>query len=76
VWQRVDGASRLVESDSSTLVLALKTSDYDLSEFGVLLRGIRSSCILHFDDFEFCFYRCDCNKVTCLVAIDVAELVV
>jgi hypothetical protein len=45
----------MVESDSSTLVLALKTSDYDFSEFGVLLRGVASSCILHFDDFEFSF---------------------
>jgi hypothetical protein len=65
----VDGASHLrvyrvmLESDSSTLVHALKTFGYDLSEFGVLLRDIRRSYIIHFDEFEFCFCHHDCNKV-------------
>ena len=59
--EAIEGAARLgmyrvlFESDSSTLVQALKTTDYDLSEIGVLVRDARSSCILNFDVFEFLF---------------------
>ena len=52
-----------MESDSAILVQALKTSEYDLSEIGTLLREARSSCILNFDVFEFDFCRRECNKV-------------
>jgi ribonuclease HI len=53
----IDVSSRLgvyrvmFESDSSTLVHALKTLTYDLSEIGVLLRDAKSTCTLHFDVF-------------------------
>ena len=52
-----------MESDSAILVQALKTSEYDLSEIGTLLREARSSCILNFDVFEFDLCRRECNKV-------------
>jgi hypothetical protein len=51
------------ESDSSTLVNAIKNGGFDLASTGVLIREARSLSILHFDHADFFFYRRGCNKV-------------
>jgi hypothetical protein len=57
------GANRVIfESDASNLVQGLKSSDYDKSEIGVLVKEARSSCILNFASFEFAFSRRSCNN--------------
>jgi hypothetical protein len=58
------GLHRVVfESDNQTLVNALKTSSFDLSDIGILLREIRSVRIASFESFEFKFSPRSCNKV-------------
>ena len=65
----VEGAAMLgfhrvqFESDSQTLVSALKSSSHELSEIGVLLRDARSRCFAAFDLFEFNYCQRTCNKV-------------
>jgi hypothetical protein len=51
------------ESDSSTLVNAIKNGGFDLASTGVLIREARSLSILHFDHADFLFCRRGCNKV-------------
>jgi ribonuclease HI len=51
------------ESDSSTLVAAIKNGSHDLADTGVLMREARSLSILHFDSADFVFCRRDCNSV-------------
>jgi ribonuclease HI len=63
------GSFRVIfESDSLSLVNALKTGDADLSDIGVLFREARSLCVLAFDAFEFRFCRRSCNKVAHAIA--------
>lgn len=65
----IDGANRvganriILESDSSTLVHALKSTDYGKSVLGVLVGEARSLCILNFDSFHFSFSGRTCNNV-------------
>ncbi|KAK1697833.1 hypothetical protein QYE76_014530 [Lolium multiflorum] len=52
------------ESDSCTLVNAIKHGGFDLASPGVLIREARSLSILHFDHADFLFCRRGCNKVS------------
>jgi ribonuclease HI len=57
------GANRIIlESDASTLVQALKSKDYDMSSFGVVVKEARSLCTLNFESFQFSFCRRTCNN--------------
>jgi hypothetical protein len=53
----------IFESDSTTLVTAIKTGSHDLADMGVLIREVRSLRYLHFDQAEFIYYRCSYNNV-------------
>ena len=58
------GANRIIfESDSSTLIQALKSNDYDKATIGVLVKEARSLCILNIDSYAFSFSRRTCNSV-------------
>lgn len=58
------GVHRVIfESDSSILVNALNSGEYDCSTIGVLLRESRSLCFANFESFAFGFCKRDCNKV-------------
>jgi hypothetical protein len=58
------GANRVIfESDASNLVQALKSTDYDKSVIGVLVKEARSLCTLNFESFNFTFSRRTCNNV-------------
>jgi hypothetical protein len=65
----IDGANRIgasiivSESDSSTLVRALKSNDYDKAMIGVLVKEAKSLCILNFVSYAFSFSRRTCNSV-------------
>jgi hypothetical protein len=52
----------MFESDSSTLVAAIKNGAYDLADTGALMREARSLRILHFDSADFVFCRRNCNN--------------
>ncbi|XP_071685499.1 uncharacterized protein [Lolium perenne] len=63
------GSFRVIfESDSLSLVNAVKSGDADLSDSGVLYREARSLCVLAFDAFEFRFCRRSCNKAAHAIA--------
>jgi hypothetical protein len=53
----------IFESDSTTLVNAIKTESHDLAGMGVLIREARSLRFLHFDQAEFICCRRSCNNV-------------
>jgi hypothetical protein len=58
------GANRVIfESDSATLVDALKTRSYDKATIGVLMKEARSLCMLNFESYSFSFSRRGCNRV-------------
>ena len=58
------GANRIIfESDSSTLVRAMKTRNFDKALIGVLVKEARSICILQFGSCLFSFSRRECNSV-------------
>ena len=57
------GANRIIlESDASNLVQAMKSTDYDRSTIGVLVKEARSLCRLNFVSFHFSFARRACNS--------------
>jgi hypothetical protein len=64
----IDGAKRLgtkkivFESDSSLLVQALQTNDYDRSTIGDLVKTAKRKCVTSFDSFQFSFCRRECNS--------------
>ena len=64
------GANRVIfESDSSTLVSALKSRNSDKALIGVLVKEARSLCMLHFSSCLFSFSRRECNSVAHNLAI-------
>jgi hypothetical protein len=52
----------IFESDSTTLVNAIKTGN-DLADVGVLIREARSLRFLHFDQADFTYCHRSCNNV-------------
>jgi ribonuclease HI len=60
---RKAGARRVIfESDSSNLLKALNSQDYDRSSTGARVRDARKNCSLHFDSVTFSFCRRACNS--------------
>ena len=59
----------MFESDSSVLVNALNSDEYDRSTIGVLLRGSHSLCFGNFESFVFSFCKRECNKVAHELAV-------
>jgi hypothetical protein len=58
------GLNRVVfESDSKNLVSALRDKKHDLSVIGVLLKEMRSLCIVSFQSFKFQFVSRKFNGV-------------
>jgi hypothetical protein len=53
----------IFESDSTTLVNAIKTGSHDLADVGVLIREARSLRFLHFDQAEFIYCHRSCNNI-------------
>ncbi|KAK1669229.1 hypothetical protein QYE76_057388 [Lolium multiflorum] len=63
------GANRIIfESDASNLVQALKSTDYDKSSIGVLMKEARSLCVLNFALFQFSYARRTCNTAAHVLA--------
>ena len=58
----------LVESDSLSLIKALKSGDSDLSEIRVLIREARSRCFMSFECLHFQHCRRMCNSVAHVLA--------
>ena len=59
----------IFESESSVLVNALNSDEYDRSTIGVLLRESRSIFFGNFESFAFSFCKRDCNKVAHELAV-------
>lgn len=58
------GANRIIfESDSSNLVKALNSREYDNATIGMLVKEARSLCTLNFVSSSFSFSRRECNGV-------------